>query len=116
MHYAHGPHGNACGRASSRSTTNVYRVDCLNCKGSDQFLAALAKCEAVKQEKFEAQVPQTFFEPWHMPYNSILIVCKSCGGNTFRQGDRTCHGHYDNWHCSNCGGVESRLTETGMSF
>jgi len=25
-------------------------------------------------------------------------------------------GHYDDWECADCGGTESRLTETGMSF
>lgn len=113
-HYEHGPHGNACGRASSKSTPNVNRVDCLACKKSDQFIAAKEEWDKRRHEAFMATEPRTFGEPWGK-YGEV-IVCKSCGGNTFRMGDRTCYGHYDNFHCSNCDNIESRLTETGMSF
>lgn len=112
-HYEHGPHGTACGRASTHTTTNVYRVTCLSCKSRDQFLVSLKIADDARKAAFEAQVPRQFDEPWHRDQK---IICKSCGGDTFRHGGRTCYGHYDNWHCANCDNVESRLTETGMSF
>ena len=111
-HYAHGPHGNACGRASSQSTTNVYRVTCLSCKGKEQFIAALALAEQVRFDAFMATEPRIIREPWREGH----IVCSECGGDKFREGDRSCHGHYANYFCANCGHGESRLTETGMSF
>lgn len=110
-HYEHGPHGNACGRASSNSTTEPHRVTCLVCQKSDQFLAAKSVADAAKHEAFMAQTPRQFREPW----KSGNIVCE-CGSDLFRMGNRTCYGHYQNYHCSACGHIESRLTETGMSF
>lgn len=112
-HYAHGPHGNACKRASAKSTTNVHRVDCLACQKSDQFIAAKAEADAQRHEKFMAQIPRNFMEPWQA---GKFLLCSSCGNGFFRIGDRTCCGHYDNFHCSKCGHIESRLTERGMSF
>lgn len=112
-HYEHGPHGTACGRASSKTTTNVYRVDCLVCQNRDQFLAAKKIADDAKQAKFMAQVAKPYMEPWQP---GEFIICSECKGGNFRLGDRTCYGHYDNFHCANCGHVESRLTETGMMF
>lgn len=111
-HYEHGPHGTACGRASTMTTTDVYRVTCLVCQSRDQFLAAKKVADEVRRTAFEAQVPRNFSEPWR----EGIIICRSCGSENFRQGERTCYGHYDNFHCSNCGHVESRLTETGRAF
>jgi hypothetical protein len=111
-HFEHGPHGNACGRAGRRSTTNVYAVTCLNCQKSDQFLAARRLADDVRHQNFLAQTPRAFREPW----KDGNITCRACGGGDFRMGDRTCYGHYENYHCATCGHVESRLTETGMSF
>lgn len=111
-HFEHGPHGNACGRASARSTTSVYAVDCLACQKSDQYAAAKDVADAAKHERFMAQVPRQIGEPWREGH----IVCRECDGDLFRIGDRTCYGHYQNYVCAACGHVESRLTETGMSF
>lgn len=102
---------NGCGRGQS-TTDDVRRVTCLFCNTSEPFLSAKAAADAAKREAFQAQVPQQFREPW----NTGNIVCKSCGNDRFRMGDRTCYGHYENYVCSACGGTESRLTETGMSF
>lgn len=111
-HYQHGPHGNACGRASNSHTTNVYRVTCLSCQKSDQFLAAREIADSARHQAFMAQEPRVISEPWK--YGNV--VCRECNGDKFRIGDRTCYGHYENFHCANCGHVESRLTETGMAF
>lgn len=120
IHYAYKPPFDTTARslcgAGTRRTENVWNVDCLNCQKSDVFILAMDEAKREKHERFLAQTPREFAEPWHQPYGERKIECKSCGGNTFRQGDRTCYGHYDNFHCSNCGNVESRLTETGMSF
>lgn len=110
-HYAHGPHGNACKRASAKGTTNVYRVDCLACQKSDQFTAAKAEADAKRHETFMAQVPREFKEPWH----EGNIECPQ-GHRLFRLGDRTCYGHYENFHCAECGEVVQRMTERGMMF
>lgn len=112
IHFEHGPHGNACGRASSRSTTNVHRVDCRACGKTPQFIEAMATAQAVKMEQFLAQEPRVIKEPWKEGY----IECTQCGWDQFRMADRTCHGHYENYVCAACGHNESRLTETGMSF
>lgn len=111
-HLAIGPHGNACGRVGKHTTTNVYNVTCLNCQKNDQFIEAKRISDEVKQRQFMEQMPRVIREPWW----DGDIECRSCGGKYFRHGDRTCYGHYDNFHCSNCGHVESRLTEIGMAF
>lgn len=110
-HFEHGPHGNACRRASSKSTTNVYRVDCLACQKSDQFIEAKKVADAARHKKFMAQEPREYNEPWR----DGVMTCPN-GHTKFRIGDRTCYGHYDNFHCSECDEVVSRLTERGMSF
>lgn len=111
-HYEHGPHGTACGRASSKTTTNVYRVDCGVCQKRDPFVAAKKVADDARHEAFMAQEPRRITEPWKEGH----IICRNCDGDLFRIGDRTCYGHYNNFHCANCGNIESRLTETGMSF
>jgi hypothetical protein len=110
-HLAIGPHGNACGRVGNHTTTNVYNVTCLNCQKNSQFIEAKRISDEAKQERFDAQIPRRISEPWR----DGNIVCE-CGNDTFRIGDRSCYGHYDNYHCGECGKVSSRLTETGMSF
>lgn len=111
-HYSVGPHGNACGRASARTTTNVYAVTCLLCQGNSQFVAGKKIADDARKAALAAQVPHGVREPWR----EGDIACRQCGGELFRNLDRTCYGHYDNWACAACGHVESRLTETGMSF
>lgn len=103
----------ACGRGKN-ATAIARAVTCLVCKSRPDFIAAKAESDAARQAAFEAQVPREFAEPWHP--RPVTIVCRECDGRLFRQGDRTCHGHYANYHCAACGHVESRLTETGMSF
>lgn len=105
---------NGCGR--ERKVAAVSQVTCLVCQATPQFIETKANTDAARQAAFEAQVPRTFSEPWHQPYGKVPLTCKNCAGRLFRQGDRTCYGHYDNFHCASCGHVESRLTETGMSF
>lgn len=100
----------ACG-VGRRIDTNVYRVDCLKCQGLSEYRLVKEKADAAKQAEFMAQTPRQMGEPWR----DGLIVCRNCQGDLFRIGDRTCYGHYANFHCSSCGHVESRLTETGMS-
>lgn len=101
----------ACGRGS-RVDTDVYRVDCLKCQGLSEYRLVKEKADAAKHEAFMAQVPRIMGEPW----KDGQILCSKCNHDLFRVGDRTCYGHYANFHCANCGHVESRLTETGMSF
>jgi predicted RNA-binding Zn-ribbon protein involved in translation (DUF1610 family) len=112
-HFAVSPVSTACGRGK-RTSSNVQRVDCSNCQRQPAFRTAQAEQEAARVQAFMAQAPRRFIEPWQSA--SVTMTCKSCGGQEFREGDRTCYGHYANYHCANCGGVESRLTETGMSF
>lgn len=111
-HFEHGPHGTACGRASSKTTTNVYRVDCGACVKRDSFLAAKDAADEAKHLAFLAKEPREYREPW----DKGIITCNWCGNTAFRLGERTCYGHYDNFHCANCNAIESRLTERGMSF
>lgn len=103
----------ACGRESKRVTTNTFEVDCRSCIIRNSFQQAHHLAGIEKEKRFLAQPGRTIMEPWR---HGEFMSCKSCGGNYFRTGDRTCYGHYDNFHCINCGNVESRLTETGMSF
>ena len=102
---------NGCGRGQS-TTSDVSRVTCLNCQATPAYATAKADHDAERARAFMAQTPRQFREPW----NTGNIVCKSCGNDRFRMGDRTCYGHYENYVCSACGGTESRLTETGMAF
>ena len=106
MHFVKG-----CGRGDT--TTNPYMVTCGLCQVKGDYIKAKEEADAVRKALFESQVPRTFMEPWNGKGN---ITCRDCGEDKFRHGDRTCYGHYDNFHCANCGHVESRLTETGMSF
>ena len=113
-HYEHGPHGTACGRASSKTTTNTLSVDCQSCIIRNSFQEAHQRAVLAKERAFLAQTPIRINEPWGE--GKAIVVCSQCKGDLFRIGDRTCYGHYDNYHCAKCGNVESRLTETGMSF
>lgn len=103
----------ACGRGS-RIRSNVFDVDCRNCQKQDSFILAMDEAKSAKHKAFMAQEPRPMSEPWHE--GNVPMVCKNCQGNLFRVGERTCYGHYQNYVCSACGGTESRLTETGMSF
>lgn len=102
-----------CGRGK-RGVENVYRVTCSLCLNHPLYERAKSTADIAKREAFEAQTPREFREPWHT--EDKPMVCKVCDGKLFREGDRTCYGHYANFHCANCGHIESRLTETGMSF
>ena len=103
----------SCGRGfNSRRSDSVSRVDCIACRRTPEFQSAEAEDSRAREAAFMAQEPRTFGEPWR----EGIIVCRECQGDTFRRGDRTCYGHYENFHCASCGHVESRLTETGMSF
>jgi hypothetical protein len=103
----------ACGRGA-RMDTNLNRVDCLNCQAQEVFITEKAKADAARQAAFRAQEPKTVLEPWHTEQK--FITCNTCTGIYFRYRGRSYMGHYNDWVCSNCGGVTSRLTETGMSF
>lgn len=103
--------GPACGRGQ-RVSDNVYAVTCDTCRGREDYHDAWREAEAKRYEAFMAQEPRQFREPWR----DGNIVCRECNGELFRIGDRTCYGHYENYHCANCGHIEERLTETGMSF
>lgn len=106
----------ACNRvvaANTWHTESPASVTCLACQNSGAYQALKAEQDAARLVAFMAQTPRHFGEPWK---TGETITCKTCGGKEFRNGDRTCHGHYDNFHCAECGNVESRLTETGMSF
>jgi hypothetical protein len=105
--------GRACHLTSvGRNTDNTFAVTCGFCMKKPEFKAAEDAALIAKQEAFDAQVPSMVREPW----KAGAMKCSECGHERFRHGDRTCYGHYDNWHCAACGHVESRLTETGMSF
>lgn len=101
-----------CGIDSKRLTNLANEVDCQKCMKKKAFKYAISEYEAKRERQFNEQIPRVMREPWWDGY----IECRSCGGKYFRQGDRTCYGHYDNYVCSNCGHVESRLTEIGMAF
>jgi hypothetical protein len=106
----------ACGRTVNDhgQTPFTDRVTCLACQSRSEYLDQKVKDAARKHERFMAQTPRRIQEPWHE--DGKLMVCRECGNDTFRIGDRTCYGHYQNYHCADCAHVESRLTETGMSF
>lgn len=101
----------ACGR-EGRTTDQVNRVTCLNCKKQPEFIDEQTLALAKEAEAFLAQEPRRFAEPWKPGH----IICDQCLGDQFRRGNRTCYGHYDNFVCAACGSTQSRLTETGMSF
>lgn len=105
----------ACGQKGKyvRLDDNAFRTDCLKCQDTDAHILALDEAKSERHKAFMAQPGKTVMEPWQP---GKFMLCKSCGNGMFRHGERTCHGHYDNWHCVNCGNVESRLTETGMCF
>lgn len=102
----------ACGRGK-RIDSNVYRVDCLNCQKQDAYILAKDEADSARHAAFMAQEPRQLMEPWD---HSKAMRCRECGNGTFRIGDRTCYGHYQDYVCAECGHKESRLTETGMSF
>ncbi len=104
----------ACRFKAKRWTALVSRVDCLRCQKTPEFIEVKAAADKVKQEAFDAQEPRIIREPWHQEV--VYMVCKACGHNLFRYRGRSCMGHYEDHVCSRCGNVESRLTETGMSF
>lgn len=101
----------ACLRGT-RTTTNVRQVDCRICQGTQVFMDLKAFDDAQREAAFEAQTPRKVAEPW----KEGGMVCSGCGWTFFREADRSCYGHYANYVCAQCGHVESRLTETGMSF
>lgn len=103
----------ACGRSVNDhgQTPFTARVTCGTCKSRDAFKEQEVKDKAAKHERFMAQEPREYREPWRDG-----LITDSQGHTLFRMGDRTCYGHYENFHCSECGEVVSRLTETGMSF
>ena len=100
----------ACGRGQ-RLTSNPFRVDCLNCQKQDSFTLALDEAKSERYRAFMDQPLRTIAEPWQKG----SIVCRVCGTDQFRIGDRTTYGHYQDYVCE-AGHKESRLTETGMSF
>jgi hypothetical protein len=104
----------ACGRSPKKwaLTDNALRVTCGQCATKPAYIDALAVAAAEKMERFLAQEPRTIKEPWM----EGTMTCSNCGGEKFREADRTCYGHYSNHVCADCGHNESRLTETGMSF
>lgn len=104
----------ACGREVNDhgQTPFTERVTCGTCKQRTSFKRQKVKDDKAKHERFLAQSPREVAEPWR----EGNVHCTNCGNMLFRIGDRTCYGHYENYHCSSCGHVESRLTETGMSF
>lgn len=103
----------ACGRTVNDhgQTPFVERVTCGACKNRGEYDRAMKDHLIAKEKSFMAQTPRQYGEPWR----DGIIVCQN-GHDTFRLGDRTCYGHYDNFVCATCGDVQSRLTETGMSF
>lgn len=105
--------GTACGR-EGWTTERVGNVTCLNCQKRPEYITAENERQIQHKAAFEAQTPRRIREPWHQEV--VYMVCKQCGHNLFREGDRTCYGHYAEYYCGQCGGNESRLTETGMSF
>lgn len=109
-HYRHNGESE-CGTQSSHLTNHAHEVSCGRCKRKPGFQYAMMAFESAKAQAFTAQVPRRISEPWR----DGNIVCE-CGNDTFRIGDRSCYGHYDNYHCAECGEIQSRLTETGMSF
>ena len=121
-HYAPtGEPKGVCGRSFGvhGGTSNTFDVTCGSCILRNQFQEDHQKAVIAKEAAFMATTPRQFAEPW----NDGIIVCRGkveggypCDSTLFRQADRTCYGHYDNFKCSECGHVESRLTETGMSF
>lgn len=110
-HLSMGIAGTECGRGK-RSSRNVFDVDCQLCQNTDRYRVALVIAKERKEAAFQAQTPREVREPWR----EGVITCRECQGTQFRERDRTCYGHYANYQCSNCEHVESRLTETGMSF
>jgi hypothetical protein len=101
----------ACRPGGKRLTSNVYAVDCLNCKNKAAYQVAKKVADDARETKFQAQEPREYGEPWH----DGVITCKN-GHTLLRYRGRSCYGHYDDWECSQCDDKPSRLTETGMSF
>lgn len=102
--------GTACNRGKI-VTENVRQVTCLLCKDTPVFIEIKENADAARHQAFMAQEPRACSAQFGGP-----VTCSSCAGTLFRIGDRSCYGHYENYHCANCGHVESRLTETGMCF
>lgn len=100
-----------CGR-TGRMTEDVNRVTCLSCKRDEVFKLCMEVQLGKEAEAFLAQEPREVKEPW----KEGVMTCGVCLGTLFRESNRTCYGHYANYVCAACGGNESRLTETGMSF
>ena len=102
----------SCGRGT-RMSENVYDVSCGLCKQRSAFILAKDEADSERHRQFMMQPGRTIMEPWK---HGEFMSCSCCNGNYFRTGERTCYGHYDNFHCISCGHIESRLTEVGMSF
>lgn len=100
----------ACNRGKV-VTEHTRQVTCLLCQDTDLFKRAKVTADIARQEAFMAQEPRQHSAQFGGP-----VTCSSCAGTQFRIGERSCYGHYENYHCANCGHVESRMTETGMCF
>lgn len=102
----------ACGR-KGRTSDEARRVTCLVCQSKPAFAEVKFNEDQARQAAFLAQTPRQMQEPWYE--HGTIMVCRECGTDQFRMGDRTTMGHYQSYVCVN-GHTESRLTETGMSF
>lgn len=104
----------ACGRGKEvYMTSDAFGVTCIPCQNRDEFILAKDEAELERHKAFMAKEPRVYREPWGALDN---ITCRICNGDKFRIGPRGLYGHYENYHCAECGHVESRLTEKGMSF
>lgn len=106
-HFATGPVTTGCG-IGKRTTTNVYRVDCLKCQDKPAYITARTQADEAREAAFWAQEPHAVHNPW----TQENLVCRDCGGDKFRDKGR------DLWTfwfvCSECGKQQGYPTETGM--
>lgn len=100
-----------CGRGK-RTTDNVHRVDCLVCKGSDTFVAAIADYKAKAEAAFQAQTPRTIVPDFGRVNSDGVMECFNCKGVLFRERPRSLFSYH--YVCEGCGKSMHPMTETGM--
>jgi Zn finger protein HypA/HybF involved in hydrogenase expression len=108
-HFTTEPNTVACGRPAKRSSENVHRVTCLNCKAQPEYAAAVTEAGLKAAEAFANQTPAPVRNPW----DNSEIACRKCGHNLFRSNGRSLD--YYRWVCAGCGESTQTMTETGMS-
>lgn len=102
----------ACGRGQQQSK-NISYVDCLACKGTAEFAAAVQEYKDKAEAAFNAQTPRTIVPQFGRVNAAGVMECYKCQGVLFRERPRSLFSYH--YVCEGCGTSIHPMTETGMS-